>query len=354
MVDIVQTLEYFQELLTALPENQRRVPVRIHPKEADGGQQHYMRGHLIGIRGENLVIIPLHGKRKEKLAPPKAVQLWESRLPEIIQKTAEKVKRELLEKERQKELPKLNNALFAMDGELEMKKKESKESKTKTAPKAEAALPPEPQPIDEPVTELEPLPEPEVPTTMPKVTQTQGFTDKLNLYKQLRQELAQKAHTEGVGKLRSLFDDLDQAKQMVDAVEEEIVAVCQELSEFGVVIPDDLKLQMQTQIVKTALVPTVREDDVERTSGEPIYINTGRVAKNTTRQYNRTQKPIELKDKIIEYFETNENYWASGIEVMRYCGETATPSDVLTPLVKDGTLEKMGVRAEVRYRLKRD
>jgi hypothetical protein len=335
MLEKVQPIEFYEELLKLAKAANTKIPVRVHPTGFGGGEQHWIRGVLIGVKGNNLIMTPLHGKKREVVIGPEHVRLWEGRMSEDLHRLAKRLSTDMANPNRKVSI---NNPLFQVD---------MQKTPTKTIPNP----PPPVQMAAEMAnmaTQTDPVPAP-VPTAEPvQFKSPVGFAEKLEMYKKLKEEIESKANTEGIERLKKLHGDLLQAREMVTYIQMEIVGVCTELSEFGVVIPDFIVKEMQApDAAKPVIEPKKAVNHVAK-------LHPKVEADSDDLDVEPDLGNRSNKDKIIQYLEKNKNYWTSGVELMRYCGqEEQAPADVLNPLIDAGIIERMGVRANIRYRLKK-
>lgn len=280
------------------------VPVRLHPNAltGDSRRHHWVKARMIGTVGQMAVVRPIHHDRDEKV-PIEMVRLCYSQMrPEILQRVAEIA----------------GSAGAGYDDEPD---------------ETDAPMDEPPEPDDESeITEENTSPEPPTP---PQVAIVAGFEAQMAQYQALKETLAKQAGAQGVARLRTLYNDREEALAMADMLAEDMVKLAKSLGEFGVTIPLDIREAMTEKF----------GTEEHATSLSSQGVPTVRVS---WRMVSQQRWP-----DIEKFFKESDNAWSPGYAVMDAIGEKPPlPAAVLKFLVEEGKMERRGERGGTEYRLK--
>jgi hypothetical protein len=318
-IDKVLTTEIAQELLKrteALRKRGMNIPVKVHPSfKGCGTDPHWGRSNLVGIQGKDLLIQAPAKNRQPERVPADAVHLWSTYMHKDVLNIVEQVQKSYDENFGGTDMPIVRKVMAPPDGEAQT------EADTDPA---------EPSP-----TVALPQPPPAGPPSIP-------FEQKYEQYRRLREELKNRAATEGVECLRKLHSDRSDAMQMVSMIEEDIIKLMTELAEFNVAIPSELLAAVGQPTVDTEPKPK---------AALPIPVQRVFAPKSAKTSW-ATGKAKEYQRQIEEFCKRRGNGWMPGKEIMDAIGEKAVPATILMPLVNDGFMERMGAKSQTVYRWK--
>lgn len=253
----------------------QQVIVRINQK---GAHQAWTRGFLIDANGKELAVKPFNHKQVEYMSPDTVRISTGHNSPETLEKI-----RVVIDA--------MNDA-NAIEHEATVPLPDLPEEVVTTSP----LLPP---------TTFVPLSAPQTPVDL---------TDKLRQYELLRSEISERVRTEGVQRLHKLERDLDEARDLVKSIEDEI-------AEFRTQLHDWLP-------------------------------NAPKAKANKPKKLRVPANLQSHKQPLIKFFASHHNNWAYGKQLAALLNlDVKRTTRALHALVHEGFLQKQGVTSSTQYRL---